>query len=376
MTVEKKIRILQLGSPAGLYGAERWILALVRHLDPARIESWVGVIKDAPEMNAPLCDEAEKIGAGIKIFEAYGRANFKAVSLVKKFILEHNIHILHTHFYKTDLIGLLATRGTHCKVMSTPHGWSREADFKLWSYEIFDRMIFPFFDAVVPLSDDLYNPLKKIPGLGKKLHLIRNGVDISEIDAVREIAPEIASWQAEGAFVLGYIGQLIGRKGLDVLLRAAASLPKTLNWRLAFIGEGDKRGELESLCKELGLEGRVTFFGFRKDRLAFLKGFDAFVLPSRLEGIPRCLMEAMAAGTTVIASDIPGCRDLIHNNQTGLLFECDNRLMLTETITKLAATPSLKADLAQNGKAYVIAHHSAARMAKEYETLFFNAVTK
>ncbi|MBK8653195.1 MAG: glycosyltransferase [Haliscomenobacter sp.] len=68
----------------------------------------------------------------------------------------------------------------------------------------------------------------------------------------------------------------------------------------------------------------MAFLGFRDDRLNFLKGFDIFVLPSRSEGIPRCLMEAMAAQVTVIASDIPGCTDLIKHEQTGLLFEVDN----------------------------------------------------
>lgn len=364
---------MQLGSPAGLYGAERWILALIRHLDPERIESWVGAIKDASQMTVPLCEEAAKNGVKTVSFDARGKVNFKAVHLVRKFILENDIDILHTHFYKTDLIGLLATRGTACRTISTPHGWSKEADFKLWCYEMCDRMIFPFFDAVVPLSDDLYNPLQKIPGLSGKLRLIRNGVDISEIVAAHEIAPELMAWKKEGAFVLGYIGQLINRKGLDILLRAVVSLPKTLNWRLAIIGEGEKRQELEALCAELGLDGNVVLFGFRKDRLAFLRGFDAFVLPSRLEGIPRCLMEAMAAKVPVIASDIPGCNDLIQDMVTGMLVALDHHEQLAEVIQKIAESPQLRMQLIKNAETHVVSKYSAARMAKEYEELFARA---
>lgn len=370
MKVNNKIRVMQLGSPEGLYGAERWILALVKHLNHDIIESWVAAIKDDHGCQAPLCTEAEKIGAKVKVFEAFGRANVQVVGQLRQFIREHEIQILHTHFYKTDLLGLLAVQGTACKIISTPHGWSQEGDFKLWCYEMMDRFIFPFFHRVVPLSEELLRPLAKIPGVKKKLKYIRNGVDISEIEAVKDLAPEIMAWRDEGAFVLGYIGQLIGRKGLDLVLREVATLPPALNWRLAIVGEGEKREELTSYARELGVLDRVSFFGFRPDRLAFLKGFDAFVLASQLEGIPRCLMEAMAAGVNVIASDIPGCNDLIVHGQTGLLFPLDRPEKLAEAIIDLAADGSLQTKLRSNGQDLVLEKFSATRMAKEYEQLF------
>jgi len=312
------LRVLQLGSPTGLYGAERWILALVKHLDPHKIHSIVAAVRDEPGLEVPLCREAEKLGCEARVFEALGRFNLSAVRMLRDFIRQNDIHILHTHFYKTDLLGLLAVRGTRCKIVSTPHGWSRKADFKLWCYEMLDRVVFPFFDAVVPLSEDLYLPLKRIPCLNGKLRLIRNGVDLAESDSVTEPAFELVEWREEGAFVVGYIGQLIPRKGLDVLLGALALLPE-IPWRLAIVGEGPERQALEEQARSLGIAEGVRFFGFREDRLRFLRGFNVFVLPSRLEGIPRCLMEAMAAGVPVIASDIPGCTALVAHGKTGML---------------------------------------------------------
>ena len=79
---------------------------------------------------------------------------------------------------------------------------------------------------------------------------------------------------------------------------------------------GEQKAELQALARELGIENQVHFLGFRTDRLSLLKGFDVFVLPSTLEGIPRCLMEAMTAGIPIIASDIPGCNDLIKHEKT------------------------------------------------------------
>ena len=364
-----RIRVMQLGSPKGLYGAERWILALVRHLDVDLVETWIAVIKDSREDEAELCSEADKRALKFHVFEAFGRVNPRSIRFVRNFIVENKIDLLHTHGYKTDIIGYLATRGTSCRVISTPHGWSKHIDLKLWCYELLDRCLFPFFDAVVPLSEDLYKSLQKIPLLRKKLHLIRNCVDIFEVDAVERINDEIITWKKNGDFIIGYIGQLISRKGLDVLLSALSQL-KSFPWKMVLIGDGEQRSELEAMAVKLGITEKVLFWGFRNDRLSFLKGFDLFVLPSRLEGIPRCLMEAMAAKVAIVASNIPGCTDLIMNEKTGLLFPLDDIHALSKAITRLANETELRQEIADNSRRYVVENHSAATMAGSYLQLY------
>ncbi len=365
----KKIRVLQLGSPTGLYGAERWILALIKHLDPERVESIVTVIKDAPGLKAPLCREAERLGFRSHCIEAYGKLNFSAAKQLRDLIEKEDINILHSHGYKTDLIGLLSTLGTRCRIVSTPHGWSKQADFKLMCYEMLDRCAFPFFDSVIPLSDELFERLRSIPWLNDKLHLIRNGVDTSEIESVKEVANELKEFRNAGNLIIGYIGQLIPRKGLDILLDAVSRL-KFENWRLAIIGEGESRLPLESQAKDLKICDKVCFFGFREDRIAFLRGFDLFVLPSRLEGIPRCLMEAMVAGIAVVASDIPGCRDLITHGQTGLLFPVDDEGILADRIEIIASNEKIRDGLIRRGRELINSQFSAGRMASEYARLY------
>ena len=369
---KEKLKVLQLGSPTGLYGAERWILALTSHLDRQRVDSTVAVIRDDVSLAAPLCVEADRLGIKTLVFEAEGRVNFSAVSRLRAYIRDKGVDILHTHAYKQDIIGLLASIGTSCKCVSTPHGWSREADLKLWCYERLNRAIFPFFDAVVPLSDELYRPLLRIPGLKKRLHLIRNGVDLTEIEAATACVSRLRRWNQQGIFVIGYIGQLIGRKGLDVLLEAVGSLPHDLDWRLVIIGEGEKKRSLMEQAETMEHGDRVSFPGFRPDRLRWLNGFDCFVLPSQLEGIPRCLMEAMAAGVAVVATDIPGCTDLIDHQGTGLLFPVGDGSALTAALEKLAADGAGRRKLAHRGREYVRQRYSAGRMAREYEKLYFS----
>lgn len=363
------MRILQLGSPTGLYGAERWILALVNNIQVPDIEIVVAVIQDDPVLNADLCKEAEKIGIPTKIFKAYGKINFSAVKQVKEYLLKDKINILHTHGYKTDIIGLLASRGVDCKLVTTPHGWSKDAGFKLRVYEVADQLAFHFFDAVVPLSEEIYNDLSCIPFLKKKLHLIKNGVDLKDVISVRNISAELEKWRANNYFIIGYIGQLIQRKGLDILLRAVSKL-KGVEWRLALVGEGPEKANLVRLSADLNIEDKIRFFGFREDRISFLRGFDIFALPSRLEGVPRCLMEAMAINIPIIASDIPGCRDLIKQKETGLLFKCNDVDDLYRTFCTLLSDKDLRIHLSSNAKKLVENFWSASAMAEHYCKLY------
>jgi glycosyltransferase involved in cell wall biosynthesis len=364
----RRYRVLQLGSPTGLYGAEHWILALIRHLDPNEVETTVSVIRDDPALEAPLCEVARREGFRTFVIEAPGRFNWSAVRQLREYIVANNIDVLHTHGYKMDIAGLLATRGTQCRLMTTPHGWSTKAGLALRIYEGIDRAIFPFFDAVVPLSEKLVEELRSLPGMRKRLKLIRNAVDISEIDSIPDVAPPVAAWREQGQFVVGYVGQLIPRKGLPVLLEAFARLDAP-NKKLALVGDGPQREELERQVRALGIGADVSFFGFRSDRLAFLKGFDVFVLPSRLEGIPRCLMESMAARVSVVASDIPGCNDLVRPEENGILFPMDDVAALTRSLTRLQDSAE-RARLSANARDFVMAEYSAAAMARRYQDLY------
>ncbi|MFZ5759493.1 MAG: glycosyltransferase [Thermodesulfobacteriota bacterium] len=364
----KKIKVLQLGNCGAMYGAERWILALVKHCNSEKVDSVVASVIDDPALDAPLCRQAEELGFKTAVFEDHGKFCLRAARELKKFIVENDIDIIHTHHFKTDFIGLLATAGTRCRTISTPHGWSQENDIKLRCYEALGRLLFSFFDRVVPLSEDLFMPLRRNPILRGKLQLITNGVDIDEV----EKAPALSKCNdkaSDGLFVIGYIGQLISRKGLDVLLRACSKLDLPA-WKLVLIGDGEQRSSLEHLSRSLQISGSVEFLGFRPDRLSLLKSFNCFVLPSKLEGIPRCLMEALSAGVPVIASDIPGCRDLVTHNETGLLFERDNHEQLCSRIHELAMDTQLQNRLMSNGRKLIAEKFSARRMAEKYEDLF------
>jgi glycosyltransferase involved in cell wall biosynthesis len=364
--VAKPLRVLQLGTVGPLYGAERWILALIRNLDPARIESHVAVIADQPGADAPLLDAAIQLSFKGHSIQAPGRFNWAAVRGLRHLVAQGGFDIVHSHGYKADIITWLALRGTATKIVSTPHGWSVNAGRKLQIYEALGRRALRRFDAVVPLSDDLYNGLVTDRSTANRLHKITNGVDIAEIVAPTVEPTDLTSFRGDGP-VIGYIGQLIARKDIATLIDAFARWHRD-DARLVLVGEGDDRAALEAQAQSLGIARRLLFTGFRPDRLAWLKSFDAFVLPSQLEGIPRCLMEAMVAGVPVIASDIPGNRDIVQHDRTGLLFPVGDVAALTLALDRAiapeaAVTTQAAQDLIHN-------RYSAQAMASAYADLF------
>jgi len=369
------IRVLQLASPSGLYGAEHWILALIKHLDAQKIQSLVVTIKDAPEDSCTICEVANELGLPAFILNASGRFNiFSAISQLRKLIQEQRIDIIHTHGYKTDLIGLMAARSTGCKIVITPHGWTKNPGLKLGLYELLDKILFMFCDTVVPLSQGLYKSIGWNPFVQKKIILIANGVDLSEVKAASDIPEKIKRLKKNGKLILGCIGRLVPGKGLNILMLAMAG-SSALHWHLIIIGAGPQESDLKELAKELGVDERVDFLGFRHDRLAFLKGFDIFILPSLSEGTPRCVMEAMAARIPVIASDIEGCRNLICHGETGVLFPAGDPNALAAAIHSFVQSPAKREQIIDNAFLFIIKNFSATRMAIEYESLFERLIT-
>lgn len=365
----RRARVLQLGSPSGLYGAERWILALARHLPDCGFEPVVGTIRDAPGQAAAVCDRAGLLGIEQVVFEAPGRLSLKAVKQIRGFIDRAGIDIVHTHGYKTDLIGLLAATGTRCRTVTTPHGWSTDADLKLRVYEWLDRASFPFFDAVVPLSARMYRDLHWLRRVGGHPHLIPNGLDLQDVaDAAAGVAGAELD-RGEEDFVVGFVGRLIPLKAVDVLLRAFAELSRP-GKRLWIVGDGPEEEALRRLAGELGVASLVRFFGYRDDRLTIMKRMDVLALPSRSEGTPRCVLEAMAARVPVVSSDAEGCRILVSDDTTGLLFRVDDPSGLARQLDRLAADAALQRRLVNAAYDFVRREFSAASMAARYADLY------
>lgn len=367
--MKQKIKIVHLIASGGLYGAEKWIVALMRAMDSAAFDSVLVNLSDEPEKSSRVVEFAR--GKGLEALDFYTGGTFNPSSIYRlsRWLKSENVDVVHGHGYKSDLIGLVAARMAGTKMISTPHGWSKEADRKLQFYESLDRFLFRFMDHVCPLSEDLLDSVCSCTRPEKR-KLILNGVDIAEVNSTQGSKESQVGYPR-----IGYVGQLIERKDLPTLLAAVHQVCLTKAVKLVVVGDGPDRSKLISLAKSLGCGDSVDFLGYRTDALAITKSCDIFVLPSLLEGIPRCIMEAMAASVPVIVSDIPGCRDLVEHEKTGLLFQPANSTDLADKIEYILDHPDRAAEMAAAGREKINAEYSNMRMAREYAEVYYQLVS-
>ncbi len=367
-----EINVLQFITPTGFYGAERWILALNNNLDPEKVRSDLVVTTEQgkrPEIlnhfNAAACQSFE--------IEMKARFSMAAIRSLVALIKQREIKIIHTHGYKSDIMGLVAARMAGIKAISTPHGFGEPSDMKLKAFIALGKFTLRFCDRVVPLSEQLVDEVAAAGVAQKKIHFIRNAVDLKEVESYR-----IKKQQEEagGKLRVGYIGQMIPRKKIDHILNIFNQIwQQDNNVELQLLGDGQSRAEMEALAKTLPCAEAIHFLGFRNDRLALLSKFDLFVMTSSDEGIPRCLMEAIAMEVPVAAYDIAGIDQLVVHEQTGLLAKYGDQQTLKDYWLKLLTDKTLAKTLAQQGRKFVNERYSGQRMAEEYTALYQSLVS-
>jgi glycosyltransferase involved in cell wall biosynthesis len=167
---------------------------------------------------------------------------------------------------------------------------------------------------------------------------------------------------------LFFHGRVVYQKGLDVLLEALNLVPREPAWELHVAGDGPQRPELEARAKELGLSSRIFFRGWmrRPQLAAAMRETDVYAFPSRDEGMPNAVLEAMASGLPVAATAIAGCEELVIPEKTGLMVPPDSPAELAEVLTRLIADPALRAAMGRAGRERVEREYSWESVARRY----------
>lgn len=219
-------------------------------------------------------------------------------------------------------------------------------------------------DRYVVVSDEIRKEAADYGLDPAKCVTIRNGVDLSRFgkrdDAAGEPAP-----------VVLYVGRLSEEKRPLLLVRAFAQvIERVAGARLAFAGTGPLEGELRALVKELGLEGKVALLGKRDDVPELHRGASVYVLPSASEGSPNALLEALAAGTPTVATEIAGVAEIARGEREALLVPRDDAAALARGIVRLLEDRALAARLAAAGRERVAQEFDLERVADRYSEVF------
>jgi glycosyltransferase involved in cell wall biosynthesis len=190
--------------------------------------------------------------------------------------------------------------------------------------------------------------LRDYRAAGERVSVIYNSVDDEAF-----VEP-LSGRRRNGTLVIGTVAHLTPQKGHAHLIGAAVDLKRRgldFDWRL--IGAGALRGELEREVERCGVTDCIRFYGFRSDVRALLGELDLFVLPSLWEGLPVAVLEAMAAGVPVIATDVGGNAELIEHGVTGLMVPPAHPSALADAVTSLACDADARSRMAEAARATV-----------------------
>ncbi len=285
------------------------------------------------------------------------------------------IQVIHSHGKGAGLYGRIAARLTGAIAIHTFHGIHAAGYGR--SYLRLERVLARGSFAVVHVSESQATEARAL-GLAPagRTRVIVNGIDVA---AVREAAARAPMSRAElgirpDALVLATIARFDPVKRLDVLLRALPLLVRRVpETQLLIVGDGEERKALHTLAGALALGDRVVFAGAIPDAARALPLVDLYVTASRREGLPTAVLEAMACGLPVLATEAPGHVDAVDPEVTGRLVPLDDAPGLAAAAAALLRDPALRARMGQAGRERVERRFSRARMLAQIADLYREA---
>ena len=283
--------------------------------------------------------------------------------------------VVHSHFQIGSVTALLLKWSGHARAAYRTahivHEW-QHGRHTWWLNRLFVQLLFPLgLNGEAGVSQDIVDHLAVHPGVGwsgRKPVLIRNAVSFSQPPRDPARAPSLGTG-ADGPRV-GFVGRLETQKGVTYLLEAVPAVLVAFPMAsFTLIGDGSLRPELEEQADRLGIRARVCFTGIRADVPYLLQELDLFVLPSLWEGFPTVLLESMVCGAAVIATDIPGTRELVQDGRNGWLVPPRDPAALAGAILEALRDPPRRASFARQA-AQDVQRFTIDTIAEEYARLY------
>ena len=374
------IRLTAVLDVNGIGGAEIQLLSMFRQFDPAVVRPKVVSLRNA----APLADEFRASGFPVKVIGRGGRYDLRTLPrLMRQFRRDATDVVLVANYQEAALtLGRLAAcfAGVRANVVAVHSmGLSAVGRRCLPRHDVETLFL---SNALVLLAPSQGQYLRDEEGVGRfpwrriPEVVIPNGIKLAGLPTATErLAARTRLGLHPENFVVGIVARLTPEKAHDVLFDAVAKLtPSHPRLRLVVVGEGPRETELRELAGELGIADRVVFTGLRRDVPELLPGFDVSCLSSVREAAPISVIEAMAAGLPVIATECGALPDMLADGEEGFIIPVGDSSAIADRLARLAADPALCVAQGARARARAERDYRIEATAESYQRLLTSLV--
>ena len=357
----RPVRLLLVVDSLDVGGAERHVtdLALALEREGYRVEV-------ACSVAGPLSGRLEE--AGVPVRPLLGRLVKRRASVayalrLRQLLRGDRFDLVHAHIYASVVAAAIATLETAVPLVITEH---TEASWQTWRARWVSRWVYRRVERIIAVSTPIRRRLIERDGVHPDLiAIVPNAV------APSEPRPDSLPAELHERPLVGVIARLQPEKGVANFLKAAARVaPLFPEAHFVIAGDGPLRQELVALAEDLLPSDRVHFLGFRSDASALMKSLDVLVVPSLTEGSPLVTLEAMAAGTPVVASAVGGIPDQVRHDKEGLLVPPGDAGAIGDAILDLLRDPARARRLGEAGRRRATSEFGHAAMVRRIEDVY------
>lgn len=368
-----RIGVLELLPTSTPGGGPKHVYDLIRELPESEFEVVVGAPRDGI-----FFERFQALGLRVVEFPRR-RLGLGHLLLALRLIRQFDIAIVHTHGKGPGIYGRLAAWWTGASAVHTFHGihYANYSSVGRWLYLALERRLSRLSRTIINVSAS-----QSVEGLGLRLFkaeqnaVVVNGIAPEEINRVMSESPVRRDSLALTAddVVLGSISRFDPIKRLEVLLAVVQRLVGQFpHVTLVLVGAGTEEGRIRRLTFDMGLQDRVIFTGFLENPARVYPALDLYVTASQKEGLPLSLVEAMCAGLAVVATDVPGHRDVVIHGETGLLVPPNDSAALADAIAELITDPDRRHAMGEAGRRHALGEFGIRLMVDATAAIFRRA---
>jgi glycosyltransferase involved in cell wall biosynthesis len=372
----KKVPILHLGNVVADSSSGRIIQRLVTHLGAEAYRWHVGGVCGLGDIH----QEFTRLGAEVVDFSNRDHGSKYLARRIHAYVAAHKVRIVHTHSPRARLAAAMALiAAPETAHLATEHLLYSPRD-RRWGlvYAILDRSTLYPTDHIVAVSKKMQLQLAALPGINlSRVTAVQNAIDCDSYCVPEQRDPSRAEFGLiPESFVIGYAGRIESMKRLDLLLEGFATVvAQHPQARLMLIGEGEQRQKLKAFAASLGISHVVIWTGFRQDIPRLLAAMDVYVQASVNEGLSLSILEAMAAGKAIVATDVGGAQEVLTHQETGILITPGSSSAIALAIADLLNHPQKRARLAASAKDHVAQEFGVERMVEGYRRVYEHLVS-